>query len=219
MVNDGRTNPNLLGSNGPFLYIVGRSGSSAETERVVAEAQKLMQKQLLELQNALNAPEKTYVSLVNVVAPSAPEADASRATKLGLMAAGFCFVLTIGIAYFGQRFRARRRARAAVRAAVAGPPPGTDQREPEDQAAGTAPGPERRAGGRRSAGPRLPGEGRTGPGPERRRVAARPRPWPRPRPRGRDGGADQECRSRPHTGPGEGQVAELVTGRIPDEDS
>ena len=43
VVNDGRTNPNLLGSNGPFLYIVGRSGSSAETERVVAEAQKLMQ--------------------------------------------------------------------------------------------------------------------------------------------------------------------------------
>lgn len=131
VVNDGRTNPNLLGSNGPFLYVVGRSASRAETERIVAEAQKLMQDKLLELQNALNAPEKTYVSLVNVVAPSPPETDTSRATKLGLMAALFCFVLTIGIAYFGQRFRARRRARAAVRAAVAGPPPVAGKREPE----------------------------------------------------------------------------------------
>jgi hypothetical protein len=127
IVNDGRTNPNLLGSNGPFLYIVGRSPSSAETQRVVAEAQKLMQKQLLDLQNALNAPEKTYVSLVNVVAPNTPEPDASRATKLAMMAFVLGFGLTVGIAYFGQRFRARRRARAAVRAAVAGPPPVGDQ--------------------------------------------------------------------------------------------
>ena len=90
----------------------------------------------------MNAPEKTYVSLVNVVAPSAPEADASRATKLGLMASVFGFVLTIGIAYFGQRFRARRRARAAVRAAKAGPPPVADQRKPETKRPARRPAPE-----------------------------------------------------------------------------
>jgi len=114
IINDGRTNPDLLGSNGPFLYIEGRSTSPADARRIVVDAQKLMEQKLTEWQKGLNAPEKTYVSLVDVVSPTAPKASGGRATKLALMAFLFGFVLCLGIAYFGNQVRARRRARAAV---------------------------------------------------------------------------------------------------------
>jgi hypothetical protein len=114
IINDGRTNPDLLGSNGPFLYIEGRSISPEDARRVVVNAQKLMEQKLIEWQKGLNAPEKTYVSLVDVVSPTAAKASGGRATKLGLMAFLFGFVLCLGLAYFGHQVRARRSARAAV---------------------------------------------------------------------------------------------------------
>jgi hypothetical protein len=114
VIDDGRTNPDLLGLNGPFLYIEGRSTAPDDAQRTVVEAQHLMRAKLLDWQSALNAPEKTYVSLVDVVSPTAPEAIRARATKLGLMAFIFGFLLSMGIAYFGHQIRARRRSRAAV---------------------------------------------------------------------------------------------------------
>lgn len=125
-VNDGRTNPDLLGLNGPFLYIVGQSTTPGEAQRVVVEGQALMREKLQQWQSELHAPEKTYVSLVDVVSPTAPEAQRGRAVKLGLMAFLFGFLLSTAIAYFGHRTRARRAARAAATAAAAtaaAPPP------------------------------------------------------------------------------------------------
>jgi hypothetical protein len=114
VVNDGRTNPELLGLSGPFLYVEGRSTSEAAASRVVVAAQKEMRKQLSEWQRSLNAPQKTYLSLVDVVPPTAPRADTGRAVKLGVLAFLFGFVLLLASAYLGHRVRARRRARAAV---------------------------------------------------------------------------------------------------------
>jgi hypothetical protein len=121
-VNDGRTNPDLLGLNGPFLYVVGDSTSPDEAKRVVVQAQQLMREKLHTWQGALQAPEKTYVSLVDVVPPTAPEPMKGRATKLGMAAAIAGFLLMIGLAYLGQRRRARREAKAAA-AAVQVPAP------------------------------------------------------------------------------------------------
>jgi capsular polysaccharide biosynthesis protein len=123
IVNDGRTNPNLIGLNGPFLYIVGQSTSATEAKRIVVQAQKLMQTKLRDWQNALNAPAKTYVSLADVVPPTTPQPQ--HAAKLGIIAFLFGFLLCVGIAYLGHQLRARRRARAA-RAAAAGPAPDED---------------------------------------------------------------------------------------------
>jgi|1186.fasta_scaffold01663_3 hypothetical protein len=114
IINDGRTNPDLLGLNGPFLYIEARSLSAQEAHDTVVAAQKVMKEKLTELQNAVHAPEQTYVSIEDVVSPTAPKATNARAVKLGLMAFIFGFVLCVGIAYFGHQVRARRRARAAV---------------------------------------------------------------------------------------------------------
>jgi hypothetical protein len=119
-VNDGRTNPDLLGLNGPFLYIVATSTSPSEAERVAKDAQQLMRQKLRQWQAALNAPQKTFVSITDVVSPATPEPDRGKATKLALMAFLFGFLLFLGIAYFVHQFRARRRARAAVLHAVGG---------------------------------------------------------------------------------------------------
>jgi hypothetical protein len=121
-VDDGRTNPNLLGLNGPFLYIVGESTSPTEAERVVQEAQKVMRAKLRDWQSALKAPERTFVSLVDVVPPSTPAPSRSRAMKLGLMAFVFGFGLCLGIAYLYHRTRDRRRARAVTPPVAAAPP-------------------------------------------------------------------------------------------------
>src|SRR4051794_15668740 len=103
VVDDGRTNPDLLGVNGPFLYVVGRSRSPQEAKRVVAEAEVLMKVRLQDLQRALKAPARTFVSVVEVVPPSAPEPDRSRATRMGFMGFVLGFGLSIGIAYFVHR--------------------------------------------------------------------------------------------------------------------
>jgi hypothetical protein len=114
IVNDGRTNPDLLGLNGPFLYIEAMSTSAAEAKRVVEGAQTRMRQELRDRQHALNAPQKTFISLVDVVPPNAPVPDHGRGTKLALIAFLFGFLLCLGIAYFAERRAARRRARAAA---------------------------------------------------------------------------------------------------------
>lgn len=138
IINDGRTNPELLGLNGPFLYIMAQSTSPTEAKNVVVQAQKLMMAKLHAWQNDLNAPKTTYLSLAEVVPPTTPVPRHSM--KLGLLAFLFGFLLCLGIAYLGHQLRARRRARAAARAAAAGGPPGL--------------GPKPRVGPRPARGPR-----------------------------------------------------------------
>ena len=125
-VNDGRTNPELLGLNGPFVYIVAKSTSRAAAAQVVKDAQALMRVKLREWQSSLGAPEKTFVSLVDVVPPSTPQVDRGQAVKLGLVAFLFGLLLSLGIAYFGHQRRTRRRARAVARRF---PPPPVDYLE------------------------------------------------------------------------------------------
>lgn len=121
VINDGRTNPDLLGLNGPFVYIVGESTSPGAAKAVVVNAQKLMEAKLREWQSNLNAPQKTYVGLSDVVEPTTPVVQHSM--KLGLVAFVFGFMVSLGIAYFGHQVRARRRARAAARRAEVGARP------------------------------------------------------------------------------------------------
>jgi hypothetical protein len=125
IVNDGRTNPDLLGLNGPFMYVEVTSTSAATAQQVVKDAQALMRQKLKEWQSSLNAPEKTYVSLIDVVPPNAPAPDRGHGTKLGFLAFVFGFLLCLGIAYLSNQRRLRKRARAAAkRPAVAAAPPG-----------------------------------------------------------------------------------------------
>ena len=113
-INDGTSNPHLLGSNGPFVYIVCESPSSAKATDVVIRAQQRVRQELVDRQKALGAPPTTYLTIVDVVAPTTPEVDRTQKIKVG----GILFVLWfgcgLGIAYAWQRLRANRRKRAAA---------------------------------------------------------------------------------------------------------
>lgn len=119
VVDDGRSNPDLLGLDGPFLFILVQSTSPEETASLVKEAQVEMRKTLTQWQHSLGAPSKTYVALIDVVPPTPPEVDQSRAIKLGVIAAIYGFALIVGLAYVGQRRRARKGAGAATESAAA----------------------------------------------------------------------------------------------------
>ena len=134
VVNDGRTNPELLGLDGPFLYVEGRSVNKDEARRVVVDAQKMLRQKLSEFQKDLKAPENTYVSLIDVVSPTAPEADASRPIRMGGVTFILGFLFCFGIAYFRHVRRLRKRAKAAKapkRPRPTIPPPPTSAPDPD----------------------------------------------------------------------------------------
>lgn len=112
-INDGSTNPHLLGSNGPFLYIVCESPSTAKASDVVIRAQQRMRQELLDRQKALGAPPATYLTIVDVVAPTTPEVDRTERIRNSGILFVLSFVGGLGLAYAWQRLRASRRQRAA----------------------------------------------------------------------------------------------------------
>lgn len=114
VVDDGRSNPHLLGLNGPFVFISVKSSAPDQARDIVLSAQELMRGKLSEWQASLGAPKQTYVSLADVVPAGASELDRSRATKLSVVAALFGLLLSLDIAYAADRLRARRQGRGAA---------------------------------------------------------------------------------------------------------
>ncbi|MET8339268.1 hypothetical protein ABZV14_22255 [Streptosporangium canum] len=106
-INDGRTNPNLLGisTNGPFVYVEVQSRSAATAQDVVVKAKQRVRRELTNRQQALKAPRSTFISIVDVVPSSTPEAKLSGK----LTAAGgtlfLVFLVGIGIAYAMTQMR------------------------------------------------------------------------------------------------------------------
>ena len=71
-IDDGRTSPDMLDNNGPFLYIAAESTSRVEAKDIVVRAQKRMRQELIDRQASLDAPLKTYLAMVDVVAAYHP---------------------------------------------------------------------------------------------------------------------------------------------------
>ncbi|MFG1947708.1 hypothetical protein [Nonomuraea sp. NPDC048826] len=74
-INDGRTNPDLLGisTNGPFVYIEVESTSPRLVREVMAKAQQRVKLELAERQVALDAPISTHIGILDVMRPSVPK--------------------------------------------------------------------------------------------------------------------------------------------------
>ncbi len=129
VVNDGRTNPELLGisTNGPFIYVEAESTSAAAARDTTIRAQKRIQAELVERQQALRAPRSTFIWMADVVPPSTPEPKLSAT----FTAAGGALVVTLlagfGLAYAVTQTRAGRAAGASrsatARSAVPTVPP------------------------------------------------------------------------------------------------
>lgn len=104
IINDGSTNPDLLGTNGPFIYVEGDSTSREDSRGIVVRAQQRIRDELVSRQKALGAPESTFISVVDVTGASEPEA--LLAAKVKAAAVGFVLSLLFGLA--GAYWFARR---------------------------------------------------------------------------------------------------------------
>nr|BFE85739.1 hypothetical protein GCM10020093_083400 [Planobispora longispora] len=110
-VDDGRTNPDILDISGPYIYVHVTSPSAAEARTIVGKVQKRVNDELMKWQKELGAPPVTYITVADVVPPSAPEASYSDKVQLAGVATVLSFVGTFSIVYA----RTRRRALAARR--------------------------------------------------------------------------------------------------------
>ncbi len=132
VVNDGRTNPDLLGisTNGPFIYVEVESDSPATVREVMRKAQLRVRLELAKRQTALDAPISTHIGIMDVMPPTTPRASIGDR----LAAAGFGGVLGVvgglGLAYAVQRIRSTRRAGTDSSSSPA-PEPSEDSTEGE----------------------------------------------------------------------------------------
>ena len=99
-VSDGSIVPQLLGSTGPFIVIEGHSTSAAGARDVVVGVEQRLRDELLAQQKALNAPPATFLGIINVVPPTAPQAQYSSKLELTVGALPLGLVASTGVAYF-----------------------------------------------------------------------------------------------------------------------
>ncbi|MFF0575052.1 hypothetical protein [Streptosporangium saharense] len=144
VINDGRTNPDLLGisTNGPFVYVEVQSRSASAAQDVVLRAKQRIRRELANRQQALKAPRSTFITVVDVVPSSVPTAKISG--KLTAAGATMFLVLFGGlsIVYGVTQLRGGRR-----RPPQGGPAEAArDEREAQEEQAWEAAGAGRESG-------------------------------------------------------------------------
>ncbi|MFD0888670.1 hypothetical protein ACFQ08_29390, partial [Streptosporangium algeriense] len=137
VINDGRTNPDLLGisTNGPFVYVEVQSRSAAAAQDIVLRAKQRIRRELADRQQALKAPRSTFITVVDVVPSSVPTAKISG--KLTAAGATMFFVLFGGlsIVYGVNQMKGGRRRPPQDSTGAA-----LDEREAQDEKAWEAAG-------------------------------------------------------------------------------
>lgn len=146
-INDGRTNPDLLGisTNGPYVYVEVDALSPAVADATVRRASLLLRQELAARQRALNAPPSTYIAITDVVPPGTPEAKDTTRWGAAAGVLGAVVAAGLGLAYLAERLRAGRRAArvthapwvAAYPLALTDGVDGADRADTDGRAAGT----------------------------------------------------------------------------------
>ncbi|MEV0752842.1 hypothetical protein [Streptosporangium sp. NPDC050280] len=114
-INDGRTNPNMLGilMNGPFVYVEVESDSAEVTRTIMARTQFRLRTELVRRQEVLGAPRSTFIGFVEVVPAGLPVMNRSGTWQAAGGAAFAVVFLGLGATYAVERRRVfRRRAEA-----------------------------------------------------------------------------------------------------------
>lgn len=99
-VSDGSAIPQLLGSTGPFIVIEGDSTSAASARDIVARVEQRLRVELLGRQKELNAPPATFISVIDVVPPTAPQAQYSMKLEATASALLLGLITSTSVAYF-----------------------------------------------------------------------------------------------------------------------
>jgi hypothetical protein len=127
IIDDGSSNANLLGVNGPFVFIEADSKRADESKAIVQRAQQRVRDELLNRQKALNAPPTTYITIVDVVPPSVPEVQRGQRVQLALAGLVVTSIGGIAGAYGAERIFAARRRRPPSQPAPPPPPRPVDR--------------------------------------------------------------------------------------------
>ncbi|MET7334805.1 hypothetical protein [Nonomuraea sp. NPDC005650] len=98
-IDDGRSNPNVLDINGPYIYIRVDSESPQKATAVLMAARERVATELFKWQKALGAPANTFITSTDIVPPSTPESDHSVNWQGAIGGAVLTLVLGLGIAY------------------------------------------------------------------------------------------------------------------------
>ena len=102
---DGSTAPQLLGANGPFVYIEGNSTASPDdAKNLVNRAAQKVRDSLVTLEKRLGAPESTFITVLDV-ADQDPAAQSGTRISRGFMAFLVALLLGIAGAYWDLRAR------------------------------------------------------------------------------------------------------------------
>jgi hypothetical protein len=115
-INDGRTNPDLLGisTNGPFVYVEVESTSPDTVRDIMRKAQLRIRIELARRQTALDAPVSTHIGILDVMPASVPKPVVQDRL---LAVAGGALLGVVGglaVAYGVQRVRSARQATALL---------------------------------------------------------------------------------------------------------
>ncbi|TMR92187.1 hypothetical protein [Nonomuraea basaltis] len=98
-IDDGRTNPNVLDINGPYIYISVDSESPQQASAVLMAARERVATELFKWQKELGAPANTFITSTDIVPPSKPEADYSVNWQGAIGGAILCLGLGLSVAY------------------------------------------------------------------------------------------------------------------------
>lgn len=116
-VGNGSTNPELL-ITGPFIFITGQSKSPAAAKDVVIRVAQRARLELLQRQENVEAPPSTHISMIEVVAPTTPQALGSSRSRSAAAALGLGLVGSLSAVFGVESFVVFRRRRKQVPAAV-----------------------------------------------------------------------------------------------------
>ncbi|WP_442937681.1 hypothetical protein, partial [Nonomuraea sp. SBT364] len=120
-INDGRTNPDLLGisTNGPFVYVEVESTSPAVVRDVMRKAQQRVRLELAKRQVDLEAPVSTHIGILDVMPASSPKPVITDGLMMAAGGGLLGVVAGFGIAYAIPRLRPSRPEPAPAPRAVA----------------------------------------------------------------------------------------------------
>ncbi|MEV4805812.1 hypothetical protein AB0K18_37930 [Nonomuraea sp. NPDC049421] len=132
VIDDGRSNPNVLDINGPYIYIQVTSDSPGRATSVLMAARQRVADELAEWQRALGAPPNTFITSTDIVPPSVPEADESLKWQAGIGAGLLVLVLGMGLAYALVIRRPARPVKQPAEPDEPVPPAAAKAEEPEE---------------------------------------------------------------------------------------
>ncbi|GAA0437825.1 hypothetical protein Acor_80150 [Acrocarpospora corrugata] len=120
VIDDGRTNPDLLDISGPYIYISVDAPTAAHAGTVLDRTQKLIRDQLESRQKVLGAPASTFITVAEVVPESVPEIQLGGKWQGAAAAFVLTLAATFGLAYALVRSRLPKQ-RPLVRSAPVRP--------------------------------------------------------------------------------------------------